>query len=46
MKNKYVCKNCNKGQNKKYVDAMRKAGFGLQHLKCKNCGQQTVTENK
>ena len=44
MKSKYICSNCRAGQDRKYVDAMRKAGFGLHHLACKMCGQQTIKE--
>jgi hypothetical protein len=35
---------CNKAPDTKWIDAMRKAGFGLQHLKCKNCGVHHIFE--
>jgi hypothetical protein len=44
MKPKYTCGNCGAAQGRKHIEAMRKAGFALHHLGCRECGQQTVTE--
>jgi uncharacterized Zn finger protein len=38
---KYICDNCGKS-NTKHVKAMVKAGFEPRHLRCKECGQQTI----
>jgi len=46
MKSKYVCVNCGAKQNRKYIDAMRKAGFAAYHLACKECGMHTIAEHK
>jgi hypothetical protein len=35
---------CNKAPDTKWIDAMLKAGFGLRHLKCKNCGVHHIFE--
>jgi hypothetical protein len=41
---KYVCGNCGSKQFAKHVDARRKAGFGLQHIECYNCGEKQIRE--
>lgn len=46
MKIKIICKNCGKAENKEYIMAMQRAGFGLRHLACRSCGQHTLTDNK
>jgi uncharacterized Zn finger protein len=43
---KYYCKNCGAGQDRKHVEAMRKAGFSPRHLECRECGQQAVTRRE
>lgn len=45
-KHKYTCSNCGAGQDRKYVEAMRKACFMARHLECRECGQQTVKEKE
>jgi len=44
IKAKYVCTNCGHKQDVKYIEAMYDAGFGLNHLACKNCGQHAVKD--
>ena len=41
-KYKYICVNCGTGQKRKYIDAMRKAGFNLQNLACRECGMDAI----
>ena len=41
-KYKYICVNCGTGQDRKYIDAMRKAGFNLQNLACRECGMDAI----
>jgi transcription elongation factor Elf1 len=38
----YICTNCGHKQDRKYIKAMIKAGFGVHHLECGACGQQTI----
>jgi len=42
MTTKYTCRNCKGKQSSKHIKAMLKAGFGLCHLACKHCGEQTI----
>jgi DNA polymerase III alpha subunit (gram-positive type) len=43
---KYICKNCNTTQDAKHIKAMTKAGFGIQHLACSDCGQHMIADNQ
>lgn len=38
----YHCENCGQHQARKYIEAMRRAGFDLYHLRCGDCGQQAI----
>jgi hypothetical protein len=43
-KSDYICDNCDTKQNRSYIDAMRRAGHGLQHLACCECGRHGIAE--
>lgn len=38
----YKCRNCGAKQDAKHINAMIDSGFGLRHLACSECGQQSV----
>jgi len=42
MKRKCICKNCGHRHRIDWLKDQQDAGFGLQHLSCKNCGQQAL----
>jgi len=37
-----ICKHCGTRQRKAYIAAMDKAGFGLRHIACRECGQHAL----
>jgi len=46
-KSRYVCSNCEVAIKKHYIDVWHRAGFGIQHMECPNCGQtQTIIDKK
>jgi RNase P subunit RPR2 len=39
---RYICQNCGTYQKTIYVRAMLKAGFGLNHVPCRECGRAAI----
>lgn len=43
---RYVCANCGAGQVASRIKAMRKAGWSLWHMSCRECGQSQIRDMK
>ena len=42
MRHKYICENCEAGQDRTYVEAMVAAGYRVGQIACRECGQQAI----
>jgi len=42
MRHKYICDNCEAGQDRTYVEAMVGAGYRVSQIACRECGQQAI----
>jgi len=42
MRHKYICENCEAGQDRTYVEAMVGAGYRVGQIACRECGQQAI----
>jgi DNA polymerase III alpha subunit (gram-positive type) len=42
MRHKYICENCEAGQDRTYVEAMVDAGYRVDQIACRECGQQAI----